>query len=84
MYSSAAASCASLVGAVLGIVGADHAVRPLEDLVAVLLRHADQLGDHMQRQLGGHLRDEVDLALGGATRSTICLRRRAHVRLDAT
>ena len=37
------------VGAVLRVLGADHAVRPLEDLVAVVLRDADQLGDDDER-----------------------------------
>ena len=35
-----------------------------EQLVAVLLRHAEQAGDGLQRQLAGHLLDEVAGALG--------------------
>ena len=47
---------------VLGVVGADHLVRPVEQLAAVLLRHAHDLGDRLQRQLGGDVVDEVALA----------------------
>ena len=32
------------------------------------LRHADQLGDHLERQLGRDVDDEVALALGHAPR----------------
>ena len=53
---------------VLGVLGADHAVAPLEDLVAVLARHADELGDHLEGQLGGDVDDEVALALRRAPR----------------
>ena len=59
----------SSVTDVLRVLGADHAVAPLEDLVAVLAGHADELGDHLERQLGGDVDDEVDLvALGHAPR----------------
>ena len=34
---------------VLGIFGADHLVRPVEDHAPVLLGHAEQLGDDEQR-----------------------------------
>ena len=46
---------------VLRVLGADHAVAPLEDLVAVVAGHADELGDHLERELGGDLDDEVHL-----------------------
>ena len=45
----------------LGVVGADHRVRPLEDEVAVLLRDAHDLGDRLQRQLRREVDDEVAL-----------------------
>ena len=47
---------------VLGVLGTDHAVRPLEDLAPVLLGHAEQLGDDQQWQLGRDLLDEVGRA----------------------
>ena len=50
---------------VLRVVGADHAVAPVEDLVPVLLGHAHHLGDHLERQLGGDVDDEVALAALG-------------------
>ena len=45
---------------VLGVGVADEAVRPLEDLVAVLVGHAEQLGDDDERELRREVRDEVD------------------------
>ena len=42
-----------------GSCAADHPVGPVEHLVAVLLRHAQQLGDDLQRQLGREIGDEV-------------------------
>ena len=50
---------------VLGVLAAGHLVGPAEQLVAVLLRHAEQAGDGLQRQLARHLLDEVAGALGG-------------------
>jgi hypothetical protein len=47
---------------VLGIGPPDHPVRPLEDPVAVVDRHAEQLGDRDERQLGSNCRHEVDAA----------------------
>ena len=47
---------------VLGVVGADHAVGPVEDHAAVLLGHAEQLGDDEERELGRDLLDEVGRA----------------------
>ena len=47
---------------VLGVLGADHAVGPVEDHAAVLLGHAEELGDDEERELGGHLLDEVGRA----------------------
>ena len=44
---------------VLGILATGHLVGPTEDLVAVLLRHAEQAGDGLQRKLTRHLLDEV-------------------------
>ena len=51
------------VGLVLGILVPDHAVGPVEHAVAVLLGHAEQLGDDLERELGRDLGDEVGLAL---------------------
>ena len=42
-----------------GSSSADHAVRPVEQQLAVVLRHAHDLGDRLQRQLGGEVVDEV-------------------------
>ena len=47
---------------VLGVLGADHAVGPVEDHAPVLLGHAEQLGDHEERELGRDLLDEVGRA----------------------
>ena len=55
------------VGVVAGelrVLVADHLVGPVEQLLAVFLRHAHQTGDRLQRQLAGHLLDEVAGALG--------------------
>jgi hypothetical protein len=41
------------------LVVADHPVRPGEDLAPVLLRHAEQLADRLQRQLHRDVGDEV-------------------------
>ncbi len=43
----------------LRVVAAGHLVRPVEQLAAILLRHAEQTGDRLQRQLARHLLDEV-------------------------
>ena len=51
--------------AVLGVVGPDHAVAPVEQLVAVLLRDAHEVGDHLERELGRDVDDEVALAALG-------------------
>ena len=45
--------------AVLGVVDPDHAVGPLEEQLAVFLRHAHDLGDRLQRQLGREIGDEI-------------------------
>ena len=47
----------------LRVFPGSHLVRPAEQLVAVLLRHAEQAGDGLQRQLARHLLDEVAAAL---------------------
>ena len=52
-----------LADRVLGILAADHPVAPLEELVPIFERHAEHLGDHLQRQLGGDVDDEVAIAL---------------------
>ena len=44
---------------VLGVVDPDHAVGPVEEQLAVLLRHPHDLGDRLQRQLSGEIGDEV-------------------------
>ena len=49
----------------LGILAAGHLVGPAEQLVAVVLRHAQQAGDGLQRQFARHLLDEVATARGG-------------------
>ena len=55
----------------LRVVAADHLVGPVEQLVAVLRRHPEQAGDGLQRQLAGHLKDEVARALPPRLRSAI-------------
>ena len=57
---------------VLGVLAPDHPVAPLEELVPVFLRHAEHLGDHLERHLGGDVDDEVALA-GSITSSRILL-----------
>ena len=57
--------CAGIDVGVLGVLTAGHLVRPAEQLVAVVLRHAEQAGDGLQRQLARHLFDEVAGALRG-------------------
>ena len=49
----------------LGILVADHLVGPVEQLLAVFLRHAHQSGDGLQRQFARHLFDEVAGTLRG-------------------
>src|SRR5436305_652117 len=49
--------------AVLRVIRADHAVGPVEDLVPVLERHAHEVSNQDQRQLGRAQRDEVALTL---------------------
>ena len=62
-YTCMAASPESTPGdLVLGVLGADHAVGPVEDHAAVLLGDAEQLGDDEQRELGRDLLDEVGRA----------------------
>ena len=51
------------LGLVLGVGVAHHPVGPVEHAVAVLVGHAEQLGDHLQRELGRELGDEVGLPL---------------------
>ena len=48
---------------VLGVLGADHPVAPLEQLVPVFLRHAEHLRDDLQRHLGRDVDDVVAAAL---------------------
>ena len=48
---------------VLGVVRSDHPVGPVEHEVAVLLGHPHEVGDDLQRQLGGDLLHEVGRAL---------------------
>ena len=52
---------AARIGAelVLGVLGADHLVGPVEDQVPVVLGDAHQVGDDLQGQLGRDLLDEV-------------------------
>ena len=51
------------VGVVLGVLGADHAVAPVEDQMALILGYAEEIGDHLERELGRDVGDEVALAL---------------------
>ena len=60
----------------LGIVVADHLVGPVEQLVAVLQRNAEQSGDRLQRQLAGDLEDEVAGALVGGLARRCAVRAR--------
>ena len=48
---------------VLGVLGADHPVAPLEQLVPVFLRHTEHLRDDLQRHLGRDVDDVVAAAL---------------------
>ena len=48
---------------VLRVLAADHPVRPVEHPVPVLVGNAQELGDDDQRELGGHVGDEVGGAL---------------------
>ena len=48
--------------AVVRVVETDQPVRPIEEQPAVLARHAEELGEHEQRQLRRHVRHEVALA----------------------
>ena len=57
------------LGLVLGVLVADHAVGPVEHPVAVVLGHAEQLGDHLERELGRELGDEVGLGPSSMTSS---------------
>ena len=47
----------------LGILVAGHLIGPAEQLVALLLRHTEQSGDHLEGQLTRHLLDEVAMPL---------------------
>ncbi len=49
-------------GPVLGVLVADHVVRPLEHGVALDCRDPQELGDHPERQLGRQVGDEVGFA----------------------
>ena len=49
---------------VLGVGVAEQAVADLDDLAPLLLRHAEDLREHLHRDLGGDLVHEVELALG--------------------
>ena len=44
----------------VGVAGAEDEVRPIEDLLLVLLRHAEHVADDLQRQGSGERLDEVD------------------------
>ena len=53
-----------VVGGELRILVADQLIGPVEELLALFLRHAHQAGDGLQREFAGHLFDEVAGALG--------------------
>ena len=63
MSSIAASAPTSSVIAYSGSSYADHLVGPVEDLGAVLLRYADELGDGLEREFAGDLGDEVEAAV---------------------
>ncbi len=48
---------------VVRVVGVHHRVRPVEQLLPIHLRHAEEVGDGQQRQVDGHVFDEVTAAL---------------------
>ena len=48
---------------VLGVLVAEQPVAELDDLAALVLRHAEDLGEHLHRDLRGDLVHEVELAL---------------------
>src|SRR2546429_8187302 len=48
---------------VLGVLGADHAIAPLEQLVPVFLRHAEHLRDDLQWHLGRNVDHVVATSL---------------------
>ncbi len=48
---------------VLGVFRSDHPVAPLEDLVTVFARHADELGDDVEGKLGCDIDHEVAIVL---------------------
>ncbi len=50
-------------GLELGVLLADHPVRPVEHVVTVGLGHAQEIGDDLKRELGRDVGDEVGLAL---------------------
>ena len=49
----------------LRVVEADEPVRPVEELVPVVLRNAEEVGDDVERKLGGDRGHEVGAPLGG-------------------
>ena len=51
------------VGLELGVFLADHPVGPVEHVVTVGLGYAEEIGDDLERELGGDVGDEVGLAL---------------------
>ena len=51
------------VDRVLGVGVAEQPVADLDDLAALLLRHAEDLGEDLHRDLRGDLVNEVELAL---------------------
>ena len=48
---------------VLGVLVAEQPVAELDDVAPLLLRDAEDLGEHLHRDLGRDLRDEVELLL---------------------
>ena len=64
MYISIAAACDLLLAdGVLGILAPDHPIAPFEELVAILVRNPEHLGNHLQRQLGRNVGHEIAIAL---------------------
>ena len=52
-----------VVTGVLGVVDADHLVRPVEELLSVLLRDAHNLGDGLEGEFRGYVDHEVTFAV---------------------
>ena len=62
-----------VIPGVLRVLVADHLVRPVEQLLSVVLGHTHQPGDRLKRELAGHLLDEIAGPLGrGRLGDVVC------------